>query len=337
MMKHRLLGGSGLRVSELCLGTLGFGEQKAWGTPEQEARKIIYSFAKAGGSFIDTAPNYADGEAERIVGRAVQGARDEFVIGTKYTASIDRHPIAGGNSRRSLMRSVEASLQRLNTDRIDILFLHFWDGTAPLEEILRGLEDCITAGKILYTGFSDTPAWLVSRAVTMSEWRGWVRPAAIQAEYNVVSRDIERDLAPMADALDLGILCWGPLAAGALAAGDAPKRRAASKSSSTLVDGASKLASIGLREGIAPAVLALAWLMRQVPSRIPIVGARTESQLWQLVAACDCKINGSLMSEIATIAPPSLGFPHDLINSSYLRRFALGDVERLASPEKLRC
>lgn len=336
-MRHRLLGGSGLRVSELCLGTLGFGERKAWGTSEEDAQAIIHNFAKAGGSFIDTAPNYAAGEAERIVGRSVQGARDEFVIATKYTASIDRYPSAGGNSRRSLIRSVEASLQRLNTDRIDILFLHFWDGTAPLEEILRGLEDCITAGKILYTGFSDTPAWLVSRAVTMSEWRGWVRPAAIQAEYNVMSRDIERDLAPMADAFDLGILCWGPLAAGALAAGDAPKRRDISKLSPTLAECASKLASIGRREGIAPATLALAWLMRQVPSRIPIVGVRTESQLLPLVNASDCDIDESLLSEIATIAPPSLGFPLDLINSSYLRRFALGDVERLVLPEKPRC
>lgn len=336
MIKQRLLGGSGLRVSQYCLGTLGFGENKGWGTPEPEALRIIDAYADAGGDFIDTAPSYGDGQAEKIVGLAIKECRERFVVATKYTASTDRHPLAGGNSRLALIRSVEDSLRRLGTDRIDLLWLHFWDGTTPLEEILRGLDDCVSSGKVLYTGLSNTPAWLVSRAATMAELRGWIRPAAIQIEYNAAARDAERELTPMAAALGLGVLAWGPLAAGALACSEGPKRREKSRLPAELATAAAKLSAIAAQSSIPPAQLALAWLSAQESRPIPIIGARNMGQLSQLLGAASVNATPEILSQISAIAPPRRGYPHDLLASSYLRRFAFGDEERFEKLGALR-
>lgn len=335
-MKHRLLGGSGLRVSEMCLGTMTFGEKKEWGTDPAEAAKIIATFTDAGGSFIDTAPNYADGAAEQIVGKAIKANRDEFVIGTKFTASSSAHPLAGGNSRRAMVGSIEASLKRLDTDRIDMLWLHFWDGTSPMSEILKAVDDCVRAGKVLYFGMSNTPAWLVSRAVTLAQCQGWTAPSAIQVEYNVASRDAERELLPMAEALDLGVLCWGPLAAGALAGGENPLRRGKAKVPAAIASVREQLAGLAQRCGLPAHALALAWLMRAAPATIPVLGARTAQQLAALITVPDLPISADLLEEITRLAPVRKGYPHDMIGSPYLRRYALGDPEAVILPERPR-
>ncbi len=337
---YRLLGGSGLRVSQLCLGTMTFGEGREWGTDPDTATMILEQFADAGGTFIDTAPNYSGGMAEEIVGRFVAGQRDRFVIGTKFTASPDPHVSSTGNGRKAMRASVEASLRRLGTDHIDLFWLHFWDGTAPLDEIMRGLDDLVSQGKILHVGLSDTPAWLVSRAATLAELRAQAPVTAVQIEYNLAARSAERELLPMAEALDLGVLCWGPLAAGALAGGADPKRRTAAQVPASLADASAALASLAQKSGVSPAALALRWLFYHPrwPGLIPIVGARRTEHLVAALAAWSA---GALPSDFAqaieTLAPPPPGFPHDLIGSSYLRKMALGgEPGRIAAPIRSR-
>lgn len=328
-MRHRLLGPSGLRVSDLCLGTLTFGESKDWGAAPAEAQAILAAFADAGGTFIDTAPNYGDGAAETIVGRFIAGARDAYVLATKYTASTSRHPLAGGNSRKALRQSIEASLKRLGTDHVDLLWLHFWDGTTPTEEIVRGMDDLITAGKILYWGCSDSPAWLVSRAATLAQLRGRAAPIAIQCEFNLAARTPERELLPMADALDLGVVCWGPLAAGALSG--AQHTRIAHPPPA-LANVAEQVEAVSREVSMSMVQLALGWLIGR--GHIPLVGARTAMQLTQSLTASP--LDAALLGRLDAIAPPELGFPHALISSSYLRRFALGDTDRVVGPSRAR-
>ena len=171
-MGYRLFGRSGLRVSELALGTMTFGTDWGWGAGRDECRKMFDTYAEAGGNFVDTANNYTNGTSERIVGELVAADRDHFVLATKYSLSTrPDDPNAGGNHRKNLVRAVEASLERLGTDYLDLLWLHMWDGMTPVEEIVRSLDDLVQAGKVLYVGVSDTPAWAVARAVTLAELR----------------------------------------------------------------------------------------------------------------------------------------------------------------------
>ncbi|MDD9908637.1 MAG: aldo/keto reductase [Ahrensia sp.] len=326
-MKYRLLGYSGLRVSDIAFGTLNFGETKDWGVDRNEAHEILVTYADHGGTLIDTAPNYAGGAAETIVGEFIADQRERFVISTKYTASPDPHVLAGGNSARTMVNSVDASLTRLGTDYIDLLWLHFWDGTTPLDEILKAFEHLISAGKVRYFGFSDVPAWLVSRAVTLSELRGWARPIAVQVEYSLVARDAEREILPMAAALDLGVVGWGAMAAGALSGGSSPKRRPSEKIPDQIQKAVESLSLIAQDVGHSLPELALRWLMgRGLDSGvIPLIGARTASQLRETLAAGAGELDRDVLERIARETAPILGFPHDLIASPYLRRFAFGN------------
>ncbi|WP_281384769.1 aldo/keto reductase [Novosphingobium piscinae] len=332
-MPIRLVGRSGLRSSAIALGTMTFGEAKAWGTTADEAEAIMAAYVERGGTTIDTAPNYAGGTSEEIVGRFAHGRRDELVLSTKYTASALAHPLAGGNSRRSMVGSVEASLTRLGTDRIDLLWLHFWDCTTPLDEILRAADDLCRAGKILYFGLSDTPAWVASRAVTMAELTRIVPVAALQMEYSVAVRDVEHELLPLAAACDLGVFCWGPLAAGALARGESPQRRKVSSIPAQITQVATRLGELADREQISARALALSWLTHSTrASCFPIIGARTAGQL---IATLDDLVSPPSADALAAcdaIAPPAALFPERLIQSSYLRRLALGAPDRFVSP-----
>jgi aryl-alcohol dehydrogenase-like predicted oxidoreductase len=214
---YRLLGRSGLRVSPLSLGAMTFGTDWGWGTEEAEARRIFDAYVDRGGNFIDTANQYTGGTSERFVGRFAEGRRDALVIATKYTlTSRPKDPNSGGNHRKSMVRSVEDSLKRLNTDYIDLLYLHAWDFTTPVEEVLRGLDDLVRAGKVVYAGISDTPAWQVSRMQAIADLRGWTPFVALQIEYSLIERTVERDLIPMAREMGLGVIPWSPLASGVL-------------------------------------------------------------------------------------------------------------------------
>src|ERR1700733_10870180 len=212
---YRLLGRSGLRVSPLALGTMTFGA--VWGSEEGESQRIFDAYVDRGGNFIDTAGHYAQGRSEALTGQFARGKRDRLVISTKYSLAVHPgDPNAAGNGRKSMMRSVKHSLKRLDTDYIDLLFLHVWDDTAPADEILRGFDDLVRQGKVLYIGISDTAAWQVARLQTMAELRGWTQLAALQIEYNLLQRTVERDLIPMARAVGLGVMPWSPLASGLL-------------------------------------------------------------------------------------------------------------------------
>ena len=216
-MKYYLLGKSGLRVSEICLGTMTFGKEWGWGASKEESRKIFDAYVDAGGNFIDTANIYTNGTSEQYVGDFASYDRERFVIATKYTSNTRAgDPNAGGNHRKNMVQSLEASLRRLNTDYIDLYWVHTWDQTTPIEEMMRALDDMIKSGKILYIGISDAPAWIVSQANTLANLKGWTEFASIQIEYSLIERTSERELLPMANALDIGITAWSPLGSGVL-------------------------------------------------------------------------------------------------------------------------
>src|ERR1700724_1781658 len=216
-MKNYLLGKSGLRVSELALGAMSFGTEWGWGIEINEARKMLDLYIDNGGNFVDTANFYTNGSSEKMVGKFVGEKRQQIVLSTKYTMNTHPgDPNGGGNHRKSTVRSVETSLQRLKTDYIDLLYLHIWDGTTPVEEIFRAMDDLVRAGKVLYVGMSDTPAWQISRMQAIADLRGWSPLVALQSEYNLIERTTERDLIPMAQAMGLGLVTWSPLANGLL-------------------------------------------------------------------------------------------------------------------------
>ena len=216
-MRYRLFGNTGLRLSELILGTMTFGEQGGVGAPPEECRRILDAYADAGGNVLDTAINYRGGASEEILGELLKGRRDEFVLGSKYTVSRNREdPNAAGNHRKNLRLSLDTSLRRLRTDYLDIYWVHMWDRRTPVEETMRALDDEVRAGRILYLGISDTPAWIVSQANTLAHWRGWTAFAGLQVPYSLLQRDIERDLLPMADAFGMTVAAWSPLAGGVL-------------------------------------------------------------------------------------------------------------------------
>lgn len=214
---YRLLGRSGLRVSPLSLGTMTFGTDWGWGADEAEAARILDVYLDRGGNFIDTAVNYTGGSSERILGRLIADKRERIVLATKFTMARDPgNPNSGGNHRLNLVRSVEASLRQLNTDRIDLLYIHAWDFTTSPDEVMRALDDLVRAGSVLYLGICNTPAWRIAEMQTLADLRGWSPLVALQIEYSLVERTVEHELLPMAEALGLGVLPWSPLGGGIL-------------------------------------------------------------------------------------------------------------------------
>ena len=214
---YRLLGRSGLRVSPLSLGTMTFGVGQGWGSSDADAEKIFNLYVERGGNFIDTANFYANGGAESVLAKLVRGRRHRLAIATKYSLTMQPgDPNASGNHRKNMIRSLEDSLKRMETDYVDLLYLHVWDSRTPVEEILRTFDDLVRAGKILYVGLSDTPAWQASRMQAIAELRGWSPLVALQIPYNLTERTVERDLIPMAREMGMGVLPWSPLAGGVL-------------------------------------------------------------------------------------------------------------------------
>ena len=216
-MRYKLLGKSGLRVSELVLGTMTFGEDWGWGASQEVSRQMFDAYANAGGNFIDTANRYTNGTSERFVGDFIAADREHFVVATKYTLMTrSGDPNAAGNQRKNMVQALEASLKRLRTDYVDLFWVHAWDFLTPVEEVMRGLDDLVRAGKVLYVGISDTPAWVVAQANTLADLRGWSRFVGLQLRYSLADRAAERDLLPMARALDIGVMAWSEVGAGRL-------------------------------------------------------------------------------------------------------------------------
>jgi aryl-alcohol dehydrogenase-like predicted oxidoreductase len=280
-MRYRLFGGSGLRVSELFLGAMTFGEQGGVGAAPEECLRMLDAYADAGGNVVDTAINYRGGASEEIVGELLAGRRDRFVLSTKYTVSRDRDdPNAAGNHRKNLRLSLETSLRRLRTDYIDIYWVHMWDAHTPADETMRALDEQVRAGKILYVGISDAPAWVISRADTLAQWHDWTPFAGLQAPYNLLRRDIERELLPMASALGLTIAAWSPLADGILsgkfAGAGVPGQPSRIDPASITQDQhqvVATLMEIAAGLGATPAQVAIAWTRSRSPL-IRIAGTR---------------------------------------------------------------
>ena len=327
-MRYKLLGRSGLRVSELCLGTMTFGDDWGWGAPKDESQKIFDMFVNAGGNFIDTANNYTNGTSEKFVGEFVKTDRDHFVIATKYTLSErETDPNFGGNHRKNMRRSVESSLRRLNTDYIDLLWLHMWDGMTPVEEVMRALDDLVRAGKVLYVGISDTPAWVVSQANTLADLRGWSRFVAYQGEYSLASRAPERDILPMTNAFDITFLPWGVLEGGELtgkynSTSDEPKR---SKDTSERIKNiAAELMKLAHEIGCTPSQVALNWARQRSFHIIPIIGARSEKQLQDNLGCLDFELTSDQIERLNEASPIDLGFPHSFLGSDHVRGLIFG-------------
>ncbi len=330
-MRYKLLGRSGLRVSELALGTMTFGEDWGWGADKPASRRIFDAFVEAGGNFIDTSNNYTNGTSERYVGEFIADARDQFVVATKYTLrqanGNARNLNEGGNSRKSMMRSVENSLRRLNTEYIDLLYLHMWDFMTPVEEVMRGMDDLVRAGKVLYVGFSDTPAWVVAYAVRLAEQYGWARPVAAQLPYNFADRDAERDVLPMARTLGLTVAAWGLLGGGALtgkynAATGEPKRYdGVSDRAKSLAAG---LGAFAGEIGRSPAQAAINWARRQ-PGVVPIVGARTPAQIADNLGALDFTLTDEQATRLGGLNEFRPGFPLGFLTSDDIRELIFGE------------
>ena len=332
-MRYRLLGRSGLRVSEAALGTMTFGEDWGWGASEDECRRIFERYAEAGGNFVDTANNYTDGSSERIVGGLVAAERERFVVATKYTLTTrPDDPNAGGNHRKNLVQSLEASLRRLGTDYVDLLWLHMRDGITPIDEIVRALDDQVRLGKVLYVGISDSPAWLVAQANTLADLRGWSPFVAVQLPYSVSDRDAERDVFPMAAALGLAVTAWGILGAGVLTGKPAEERRWPEDGVSERTDNlVSVLRDVAEKHDCTPAQAAIAWLLTRPapPVVFPILGARTEAQIVENLAGVDLTLDQEALARLDDAGRPQLGFPRSFLESRGVRELIFGSTYEL--------
>ena len=336
-MKYKLLGQSGLRVSELCLGTMTFGEDWGWGASQDESRVVFEAFAEAGGNFVDTANIYTNGSSEKITGELIGADRDRFVLATKWTLPDNPASPANagnvnvtGNQRKNLMRSVEGSLKRLGTDYIDLLWLHAWDFLTPVEEVMRGLDDLVRAGKVLYVGISDAPAWIVSQSNTLATLRGWSPFVALQVEYSLIERAPERDLIPMARAFGLTVTPWSPLGQGILTG---KYNNAQKEEGARLSDGSSPrlterslsvaqtVVEVAGEIGRTPSQVALAWLLAQGRDMIPIIGSRKAAQVKDNLACLDVTLGEVQLTKLNAASRIELGFPHDFLASPMVRGF----------------
>jgi aryl-alcohol dehydrogenase-like predicted oxidoreductase len=323
-MKYKILGNSGLRVSEICLGTMTFGTEWGTGADYVEAQKQFFYYLEQGGNFFDTANRYTEGTSEKWLGEFIKqsGRRDELVVATKYSLfSMPNQINDGGNHRKNMVQSVERSLKRLDLAYIDILYLHAWDFSTPIEEVMYALECLVRSGKVLHIGFSDTPAWVIARAQTISEFRGWAKICALQLEYSLITRDIEREYFSLSENLNLPILAWAPLAGGALSGkylteNQEPKRlkpdsKRLNERSNQIVK---KVVEIANQYNVPPVQVALRWVMSH-QNVIPIVGARTVSQLEQSLQVVDFQLDNNSLQKLDEVSKLDLGFPYEFLKS----------------------
>ena len=338
-MRYRLLGSSGLRVSEAALGTMTFGDDWGWGAAKDEARKVYDAFREAGGNFIDTANVYTNGTSESFLGEFMEGHRPSVVLATKYTnAAPGTDPNAAGNHRKSMVQAVEASLKRLRTDYIDLYWVHIWDQITPVEEVMRGLDDLVRTGKVLYVGISDAPAWWIAQANMLAQLRGWSPFIGLQIEYSLIERTVERELIPMAKALNLGLTAWSPLSRGVLTGkyhghgssergrmnNDMMKEYMPEQQRTDRIVAAVKTVSDEI--GRSMAQVALAWLRYRPLPVIPIIGARKLSQFQDNLASFDLALSEDQLKTLDEASRIELGFPYDIFSREMARAMAYGGM-----------
>jgi aryl-alcohol dehydrogenase-like predicted oxidoreductase len=332
-MKYTFFGKTGLRVSQLCLGAMTFGEEwKGGGTSQEHAKQIFDAYVDHGGNFIDTANIYTGGTSETLVGKFVGDRRHEFVLATKYSITTNpKDANASGNHRKNMMRAVEESLRRLKTDYIDLYWVHLWDGVTPYDEVMRGLDDLVSSGKILYIGASDMPAWVVSQSNVLAELRGWTKFNGIQIEYNLAERTPEADLIPMAESHQLSVLDWSPLRMGVLtgkyleAANHDTRYRLSQKG--TFTDElqaiyqnekgneiAKVVVAIAQEINRTPAQVALNWILQKSPLHIPLIGARRKEHLLDNLGCLDFQLGDDDLKRLDEVSRVPLGFPHSFLS-----------------------
>jgi aryl-alcohol dehydrogenase-like predicted oxidoreductase len=320
-MRYKLLGRSGLRVSELCLGTMTFGEDWGWGASKEECKKIFDAFIEVGGNFIDTANHYTNGTSETFLGELMGDRRQKLVLATKYT--LNGHPDdpnGGGNHRKSMHQALHASPKRLGTDYVDVYWVHAWDSMTPVDEIIRALDDMVRAGKVLYVGISDAPAWIVSQANTLADLKGWSPFVGLQIQYSLIERTAERELLPMAKALDVAVTAWGPLGGGTLTgkykrAADRPKETRFAEGTwgdAFLADRnftiAEEVEKVAGEVDRTPSQVAIAWLRQRKDSGVivPIVGARKLSQVQDNLAALELVLTDEQLARLDEVSHPAV-------------------------------
>src|SRR5450432_4025465 len=320
------LGRSGLRVSPFCLGAMTFGEDLGWGSSVEESQQIIDRFLELGGNFIDTANFYTKSHSEKIIGDHVgqhSARRDRLVIATKFSSNLyPGDPNAGGSGRKSIYSACENSLRRLQTDYIDLYWLHNWDIHTPIEETLAALEDLVRAGKVRYLGVSDTPAWKIAEANVSARFRGWSAFIGLQIEYSLLERSVEQELIPMARELGLGVTPWSPLKSGALSgkytrknAGQVKPDRgffidaSINEKTYTIVDALEAIARV---HDSTAARVALSWVQGQAGVTSTIIGARRLAQLEDNVKALDVSLTAEERGRLDALTKPAFGFPQNM-------------------------
>jgi aryl-alcohol dehydrogenase-like predicted oxidoreductase len=340
-MNYTLLGRSGLKVSSACLGTMTFGEFMGMGADEAQSRRMFDAYLASGGNFIDTANIYSNGQSERMLGEFIAAERARLVVASKFSMSTQaQDPNAGGNSRKNLHQALDASLKRLRTDYIDLYWVHAWDGNTPLDELLRGLDDAVRAGKVLYVGFSNVPAWVVARAQTLAELRAQPRFVALQLHYSLIERGIERELMPCASALGMAVTAWSPLAGGALTGKYSrdPAERAKQPGRLTqsgwgasfltdrnfaIIDAATAVAQ---RLGTTATRVALRWLTQRANPVIPILGARSMAQLDEQLGADTVKLDDAALAELDAVGRHAAAYPQSLLDAPRGRAMLHGEA-----------
>src|SRR5215467_9912037 len=338
-MRYRLLGNSGLRVSESALGTMTFGEDWGWGTAKDESRKVYDAYRETGGNFIDTANLYTNGSSEIFLGEFMKGHRESVVLATKYSNAVPgKDPNAAGNQRKSMVQAVEASLKRLQSNYIDLYWVHIWDGLTPVEETMRGLDDIVRQGKVLYVGISDAPAWWVAQANTLAHLRGWSPFVGLQIEYSLIERTPERELVPMAQALNIGFTAWSPLASGVLTGkyhghGSSEQSRMSSDMMKQFVPEqqhadrvVAAVKQVSVQVGRSMAQVALAWLRHRAVQVTPILGARRLTQLQDNLASFDLALSPDHVKILDDASRIDLGFPQELYAKEFPRALRYGGM-----------
>ncbi len=326
-MRYRVLGRTGLKVSELCLGTMTFGQDWGWGADRDTCHAIFDSFVSRGGNFFDTANLYTGGSSERLIGEFVRENRDAAVLATKYTNALPGggNPNAAGNQRKNMVQSLEASLKRLGTDRVDLYWVHAWDFLTSCEEVMRGLDDLVRQGKVLHVGISNAPAWVIARCNTLAELRDWTPFVGMQIEYSLIERTAERELIPMAQAFGITVIAWSPLASGILtgkyaAPGggndqrrlDKTRMRAQGLERDAEIVGV--LSVVARDIGASTSQVALAWV--RAKGALPILGARTVAQIEDNLGCVDVQLSPEQMNRLDAVSKVPLGFPHDFLATS---------------------
>lgn len=326
-MDHVIFGPSGLRVSEMCLGAMTFGDSYDWGAGIEGSRELYKAFLDAGGNFIDTANRYQEGQSEELLGDFMTGMRDEIVLATKYSLTrVPKDPNSAGNHRKSLTVAVEESLRRLKTDYIDILWMHAWDQITRSDEVMRALEYLVASGKVLHIGASDTPAWVIARSNAIAELRGWSSFTGVQLPYSLLERSPEREALPMAQGLGLGVVPFGCLAAGMLTGKylDNPDMKegrinqadwplANMAGNARVREIALAVRDIANEVGGTSSQVAIAWVRAQHESYVPIVGVKTAAQLKDNLGAANITLSSEQLGRLDTLSAISMDYPHNVL------------------------